>query len=70
MSDRYPKSLPEIDQTQGVPRSLTGSAVHGLSVISLDDLSVDPAYDITTHHSGCATSRGRDCTCEYLGQWT
>jgi hypothetical protein len=43
---------------------------NGVKVISLDDLSVDPVYeDLFVHRAGCASSRGRDCTCEYLAQW-
>lgn len=43
---------------------------NGVRVIALDNITVDPVYAaLFEHRSGCASSRGRDCNCEYLAQW-
>jgi len=53
-----------IEGTFVLPEVLAGA------VITLNDYSVDPAYAaLFEHRSGCSSTRGRDCTCEYLGQW-
>lgn len=40
-------------------------------IISLDNIQISPMYEalFITHRAGCASTRGRDCTCEYLAQW-
>lgn len=47
-----------------------------LRVIALDDLPDTSDYDDLfldgtdeDHYPGCASTRNRPCTCEYLGQW-